>query len=140
MNPYSILLIDNDPGYCTHLVEDAKRFRLLVTYVHNLEEGMMALKINPRFKAVILDDRCVLDGNQVGEGKSNFVIRAILELGDFEHSFNRIVPYCVNCESKEEFSESYDGVAQLFTKRVDHEKMFQWLQGKIEQLREIIIS
>ena len=139
MIPYSILLIDDDPVYCRQLQEAARGFRFHITVFHNLEEGMKELRKSRRIKAIILDDRCVLQASQQGAGKSNFVIHAIQQLKDIEHEYKRSIPYCVNCVIKDEFREDLEGVTQLFVKKQDHDQMFNWLKDSIDQMPETAI-
>ena len=139
MIPYSILLIDDDRDYCRQVLNAAKPYRLMVVFFHNLEDGLNALIESRRFKAIILDDRCILKTNQSGAAKSNFVIHAIQQLKDIEHKNKRSIPFCVNCEKLDEFREDLEGISRLFVKKQDHDQMFQWLRKSMDELPETSI-
>ncbi|MCX6266918.1 MAG: hypothetical protein NTW16_06105 [Bacteroidetes bacterium] len=139
MNPHRLLLIDDDPAYCTLLKQEACKAGFEVMYFHNLEEGMEALKATRRLKAVILDGRCFLEPGQGGGAHSNFVFHALQQLTDIEHHYNRSIPFCVNSENPEDFREDLDGITRVFLKQREHEKMFAWLKESIEELAETAI-
>ncbi len=139
MNPLSILLIDDNPAYCLELQEVAKHFRFNITFFHNLEDGMEALTKSRRLKAVILDDRCLLEPGQPGAARSNFVFHALQQLRDIEHHYNRAIPFCVNSENPAEFREDLEGISRVFVKKNEHDQMFRWLKDSIEQLPETAI-
>ena len=137
--PYPILLIDDDPAYCRLLQDEAKKFRFIITYFDNLEDGLEELKKSRRMKAVILDDRCKLESRQLEASKANFVFHAMQQLADIEHHYNRSIPFCVNSVKPDEFREELEGITPVFVKKADHEQMFHWIKDAIDQLPETAI-
>ena len=136
--PIHILLIDDDQAYCETVAEDAERFNLKISMAHNFEDGFQLLEEKRKFKAVILDDRCILSASQAqGTGKRNFVIKALDKLNQLEHQFQRMVPFCINAENPQEFAEDFEGITEVFQKSNDHSLMMKFLIDKIFLLPEI---
>jgi len=139
MNPTTLLLIDDDPSYCLLVKEAAKAYRFDIQYHHNLEEGMQALALSRRFKAVILDGHCVLEPDQKSAARTNFVYHAMQQIKDIEKEYSRMIPYCVNTGNLGDFREDLDGIAPVFQKNIQQTDMFDWLKNAISLLPETLI-
>ncbi len=139
MNPTLLLLLDDDPAYCLQLQEAAKAYRFEIHYRHNLEDGLEALVASRRYKAVILDGRCLLRPDQTAPARSNFVHHALLRIDNIEDEYNRIIPFCINTENPSDFTEDLEGIATVFRKSLQHDAMFNWIKDAITQLPETII-
>ena len=134
---YHILLIDDNLQYCETLKKEASGKSIVITHFHNLEDGIIALKESKKYKAVILDGRCVLDKQQKPEtGKSSFVFHAIQELRDLFFEQDRLLPFCVNAENPDDFIENLDGITQVYKKTEQHDDMFSFLLKMIYNLPE----
>ncbi len=132
-----IAIIDDDTDYASTLVEEALEFGFRLLIFNNLDEGIVALESDRGIKAVILDSRCpIYEDQNPGTAKSSFIFQAIQRLVDIEHLHNRYVPYCLNTETPDEFKEDLEGIAPVFKKTHDHERMFLFLQGEVDLLPE----
>jgi hypothetical protein len=139
MNPTHLLLLDDDPAYCLQLQEAAKAYRFEIHYRHNLEDGLDALIASRRYKAVILDGRCLLKPDQTGPARSNFVHHALLQIDNIEDEYNRTIPFCINSEHPDDFREDLEGIANVFRKTQQHDALFHWLKNTIALLPETTI-
>jgi len=135
----NILLIDDDKDYCEVLAGEALHYGFELKYSHNLEEGFELLVGKKRIKALILDGRCPLSEREIEPPRSNFVTKAITLIHDIETDHNRIIPFCINTEHPEDFSEGLDGIAPVFTKNTEHQNLFKWLRQEINLLPDTII-
>jgi len=129
---YNIILIDDDVNYCEELRREANSNKIKIVHYQNLADGMDAIENANKFKAIVLDGRCTLNANQKPEtAKSSFVFHAINRLNELEHEFNRFVPFCVNSETPQDFTEDLYGICPVFEKRKTHREMFKFLREQI---------
>lgn len=134
-----LLLIDDNTAYCRQVADEGMKYGFEVAYFHNLEQGFKALESSRRYKALILDGHCMLESGASEKAKSNFVFHALQRLKELEHSYNRVVPFCVNTERPEDFIAELEGIAMVFTKGTHHQSMFTWLKETIIELPDASI-
>jgi len=139
MTPATLLLIDDDPAYCLQLQAAGRAHRFDIVFHHNLEDGIETLIASRRIRAVILDGRCLLEPDQKSSARSNFVHHAMRQITDIESEYNRVIPVCVNTEQPDEFAEDLEGIVQVYQKLVQHEVMFNWLQGTIAKVPDSLV-
>lgn len=131
-----ILLIDDDENYAAKLSAEALKAGFEIVTENNLESGMARLRSGHRIAAVILDGRCPLVPGEKVPVKTNFVTHALQQIRDLEDEYNRSIPFCINTDTPEEFSEEYEGIARVFLKDKDHQEMFAHLRDLIKALPE----
>lgn len=139
MNPTFVLLIDDDTSYSKSLSAESGLNSINLICSRNLKEGIETLLANRRIKAVILDGHCRLNNDQPGEPKTNFVFHALQQIRDLEHEHNRLIPFCVSSEKPDAFGDDLSGIAPIFRKGDDHNKMFGFLKEQIRILPDSII-
>ncbi len=136
-----ILVIDDEQDYCENLKMEGAPHGFLITHHQNFEDGFKDLENNKKYKAIILDGRCILNKNQEpGTGKTNFVFHSINRLHHLELEDNRYIPYCVNSYNPDEFYEDLEGISKVFKKNIEHEEMFKYLKKRIESMNETQIK
>ena len=131
-----LLLIDDDPAYCRVLHSLARQKGWALEYCDNLEDGMKKLSAMPRFRAVILDGHCFLSDEKDHPPGQNFVFHALQDITALEVSHSRSIPFCVNTAQPEAFRDGLEGIAPVFTKQIDEDKLFHWLDDAIGNLPE----
>ncbi|HBG71364.1 MAG: hypothetical protein A2W93_13985 [Bacteroidetes bacterium GWF2_43_63] len=129
-----ILLIDDDENYSKLLQAEAKAFGFELATAWNLADGADLLRSNRNIKAVILDGRCHLTSDRQEPVRSNFVVHAIEQIRELEDEYNRVIPFCVNTETPDEFKEDLMGIAEVFLKNKDHDALFRHLKDLIKAL------
>ncbi|MFC2132928.1 hypothetical protein ACFLRG_03920, partial [Bacteroidota bacterium] len=139
--PVNIIVIDDEFDYCEQLKSDGLKYNLLITHFQNFEDGFKSLDENKKYKALILDGRCILKNDMApGTGKTNFVFHSINRLHHLELESNRYLPYCVNTYEPESFTENLEGITKIFLKKEEHQIMFEYLLLKIEESEETQIK
>jgi hypothetical protein len=141
MHRFPILLIDDSGSYCEELEQMGRNERFRITSFNNLEDGIDFLRKNHRIKAVILDDKCILNRDQKpGTAKTNFIFHALKDLNDLKHEQDRQIPFCVNTGELGDLRDDLSGLAKVFVKHQDEKLMFQHLRKEISALSESIIE
>lgn len=135
-----LLLIDDDIQYCMQLHERARSHQMELYYRHNLEDGIRFLIENRGIKAVILDGRCYIDAEQEGKPQSNFVTKAIMELEEIKDDYDRTIPFFINTEHPEDFTEDMEGITKVFHKYKDNDALFSAIKFSVAKLPETIIK
>ncbi len=141
--PIQVLMIDDDLAFASSLASRARKYRVLVTYKTNLEEGFKELKENQKYQAVILDGKAPMSKDQArGTEAENFVHEAIMKLKEMELVEKRIIPFCVHTAWYVQLEPSLRHRAKVFDKKktaIDDEQMkemFEYLHNEVAQLEE----
>jgi len=129
-----ILLIDDDADYCKLLQAEAKAFGFEMVTTWNLADGADLIRKDRKITAIILDGRCHLTEDRQEPVRSNFVVHAIEKIRELEDEYNRVIPFCINTETPDEFKEDLMGIAEVFLKNKDHEALFRHLKDLIKAL------
>lgn len=134
-----ILIIDDDAEYCKQLQAEAKAFGFELVTTWNLADGADLIRKDRKITAIILDGRCYLTADRQEPVRSNFVMHAIEKIRELEDEYNRVIPFCVNTETPDEFKEDLMGIAEVFLKNKEHEALFRNLKDLIRALPETTV-
>jgi hypothetical protein len=138
-----ILLIDDIKDYCKSLrnrfweIGEEKGLDIQVTDFQNLEEGFAALEKESKYKALILDAKCLLTKEQESDD-FQFLPEALDELEKIDNRKEIHTPFAVNTgyydtESVKLFERKIKRQkGKLFDKSTQEEEMLEYLLGEIE--------
>jgi len=138
-----ILLIDDNKDYCSSLknrfweIGEEKGLNIQVTDFQNLEEGFAALEKESKYKAVILDAKCLRTKEQETED-FQFLPEALDELEKIDKRKEIHTPFVVNTgyydtEVLSSLSLKIDRQkGKLFDKSTQEEEMLEYLLKEIE--------
>ncbi len=144
MQVIDILLIDDDKGYCREVKNqlrsigiDEYGYDVIIKDFQNLEEGFAELEKESKYKAVILDARCLLTKEQETED-FQFLPEALDELEKINHRTGTYTPFVVNTGYKD--TEVLNSLSlkiqrhkgKIFDKSKQAKEMLQYLLKEIE--------
>ncbi|MBD2757116.1 hypothetical protein [Spirosoma validum] len=93
--PINVLFIDDDVNVRESLIGEARRKRILIRGVDNLDDGILELRSNNRIKFIILDGKGFRRRGQVkGTESSSFAIKAAQEIPRLAKELDRYLPFC----------------------------------------------
>ena len=95
MQPIHVLLIDDEKDYCDSLKTNARISGILIADFQSLDEGLKELEKELKYKAIILDAKCMVDKSQSVDN-FDFLPVALDRLKVFEQQYNLHLPFVVN--------------------------------------------
>lgn len=130
-----ILLIDDEISACEGLAKLAdEKYGIAIEYFHNHDEGFAELLKNPKYQALILDAKCLINKEQETES-DDALDYALKKLADFEQKTGRYLPFAVNT-GYEYFAQFFasglkERKARIFSKAKPKGELFEYLIAEI---------
>lgn len=138
-----IILIDDEKEYCATMKNESRYYGMRVTDFQNWEEGIREFLSDVRYKALILDAKCLIHQDDEKEDM-NFLPYVLDKLREIEVNTNRHIPFVVSTgyfDNLVMFEKTLqERKAKIFSKTAPKKEMFEYLKSQIERSGEIQIE